>query len=276
MINDNLYSLNKKTNMTAKLILLSTSGKLKNQVDLEMLSFSVHHDKNIFKFVGYGEISFSQIKEYKSKSFYNQCSFFFGQSRSIKIYHNGSYHTSGFSSIESATDSVQYVVDNYINKTKCIIDENNNLKIIYDESDNCILTTNINLIHYLVKIDRDRFEFSKYCICHLAENLTEEDKLKYKIIITKDIFKYASVCVTIENIGDINFFKSSITIPCKSIQTFNILHGFLVKYINILIIPANPKLDLIRECITFRDNQVGAIKKKQMSKENHRPLFDLV
>lgn len=226
-----------------RLILLSTSGKLQKSVDLEMLSFSIHFDDNIYKFIGYGDISYSKEPLTKLKTFYNQCSFFFDKRKSIKIYGNGSYHTSGFLSVEEANSGVQYILDNFINKKKCI-KIGDEIKIIYNCSDNNISSVNINLIHYLITIDSN-YIFSKYHIKNFKNYIDDEDKDKFNIIIIKDIFKYASTCVVIDKLGDINFFKSSLTIPCKSTQAFNTLYIFIKKYIHKLIIPKYEKNELI-------------------------------
>lgn len=232
--------------LESKLILLSVGGMLIKPVDLEMLSFTINNNLNInepiYKFIGYNNIYFTKLKDNENindiiikPQFYNQCSFFLSPKKSIKIYRNGSFHASGFESINEVNNFIQYILDNFINKTK-FIKKDNKIECIFINQYNKIKNIRIDLIHYLITLP-NCYQFSKYLIKELS-NINDNE---YIINYIEDTFKYAALVVNIslkDNtiLGNINFFKYSLTMCCKSFDAFYKILLFIDKYINKVVI----------------------------------------
>lgn len=212
--------------------LLSITGELTGKIDLEILTFSIPLDKNLYKFKGYGNFNYYQyidnndlINEYDvdiKKKFFHTCTFFKNIKKSIKIFVNGSFHICGFESKEESLDFLNYIINNIINKNYYIYSSTTNELIkIYNNPNIKINCYKINLNAKNILLDNIITKNKSLCFSKILKQQLNFDSMGLEIYYISDAFKSTAVSLKIRNkitkekIGYINIFNYRIVFSCK-------------------------------------------------------------
>lgn len=236
--------------------LLSITGKISDIVDLEILSFIIPLDINIYKFKGYGNFNYFNYLNNKSlddefnidtkKKFFHSCSFFKTKKKSLKIFINGSFHMCGFKSEEESLEYLNYILNNIINNDYYIyIKEKNELIKIFNNNNITIKNYKINLNTKNILLDDELTNNKTLCFSKQLKQNLNFDFLNIEIYLISDAFKSTAVSLklrdktTKKKIGFINIFNYSIIFSSKSIQILNGLEEYFNNKENIkkLLVP---------------------------------------
>ena len=244
-----------------KIVLMTINGKLEKPIDLEMLCVTIFPSIDCEKFIGLNNIYWfnkSQCEHTNDRrDFYNQCSFFFKDKVSVKLYSNGSFHAVGAKTIECFKEKLNIILS-LINTTKYIyIPENNKLIKIYESINNAISSYNISLINYSIENRKDKNEFNPYKIMNITKFIDEKDIKQIESI--NDVFRYACISIKFNNnIGNIDFFKSKVIFSCKLLENKQYLINFYNKYYKHLVSPQLNKLEdkikFVNDIIKYKKN----------------------
>lgn len=258
--------------------LLSITGKISDLVDLELLTFIIPLDKNIYKFKGYGDFNYFNIlnkdileDEYDidiKKKFFHSCSFFKSQKMSLKIFINGSFHLCGFNTEEESIEYLNYILNNIINKDYYIyIKEKNELIKIYNNNNVFVKNYKINLNTKNIIFSNELTKNKTLCFSKQLKQNLNFDFLNIETYLISDAFKSTAINLKIRDIktkkklGFINIFNFSVIFSSKSEHILSELEKFFTDENNIkkMMVPYFNSRKNIMDYLIKNDNIIKNI-----------------